>query len=172
MRNVLHDWADEKCLEILKNTVAALSPDSAILVDEMVLPNTGAHKQAAHLDIALMSTLAAMERSERQWHTLFDAAGLQIKEIYTYESATRDSVMVVVPKDRWWLESWGSRIAWGQTFAIWLVVYRNASSVGSGWMMRSICEAWIAQLLIFMTVFNWNFIVKSKHFQTWARPLS
>lgn len=100
MRNILHDWVDEKCVVLLKNTMAALSEDSVILVDDRLLPNTGAHRQAVHMDIVMMSALAAMERSERQWHTLFDSAGLKIKEVYTYELVTGDSIIVVVPKNR------------------------------------------------------------------------
>lgn len=69
-------------------------------MDELVLPDTGAHWQAAHMDLALMATLAAMERTERQWHALFDTAGLKIERLYAYEDSTRMSIMVVVPKDR------------------------------------------------------------------------
>jgi hypothetical protein len=51
MRTIIHDWDDDKALEILKNLVPALAPDSRILIDDMVLPNTGVHWFPAALDI-------------------------------------------------------------------------------------------------------------------------
>lgn len=46
MRNIIHDYPDEKAAVILRNTAAALSPDSLILIDDMVLPNSGVHLHA------------------------------------------------------------------------------------------------------------------------------
>jgi demethylsterigmatocystin 6-O-methyltransferase len=40
MRQILHDWSDEKCLEILKPLVAAMDPqDSRLLIAEYVVPS-------------------------------------------------------------------------------------------------------------------------------------
>lgn len=47
MRNVLHDHPDDKCQIILKQTMSAMENDSVILIDEMALPDTGIHWQAA-----------------------------------------------------------------------------------------------------------------------------
>jgi len=96
MRNILHDWPDEKCITILKNTAAALVPGSVILIDELVIPNTGAHFHATQQDIALMTTLAALERTHEQWYSLIEAAGLRIKKIHTYTVSLRDSIIEVV----------------------------------------------------------------------------
>lgn len=71
---------------------------SVILIDDMVLPSTGAHYHAATLDMMVMSALAAMERSEKQWQNLLDAAGLKIRNIYVYTEDFRDSIIVAVPK--------------------------------------------------------------------------
>jgi demethylsterigmatocystin 6-O-methyltransferase len=56
---VLHDWDDEKSLEILKNLVPAMGPDSLILIDEMVLPNTGVHWWSAWMDLHMLTILGA-----------------------------------------------------------------------------------------------------------------
>ncbi|KAJ5975130.1 hypothetical protein N7481_008837 [Penicillium waksmanii] len=95
-RSILHDWADEKALIILKNTISALGPDSAILIDEMVLPNSGVHWHATQVDMAMMSSLASLERTTEQWHTLLEKAGLRIVEIHTY-SARYNSILECVP---------------------------------------------------------------------------
>lgn len=66
MRNIIHDYPDEKAVVILKNTAAALAPGSVILIDDMVIPNTGAHFHATQLDITMMSALALNERTHEQ----------------------------------------------------------------------------------------------------------
>lgn len=96
MRNILHDFPDEKCVTILKNTAAALASGSVILIDEIVIPDTGAHFQATQQDMIVMATFAAMERTEEQWYNLVEAAGLKVTKIYPYSFGERDSVIEVV----------------------------------------------------------------------------
>ena len=98
LRNILHDWPDDKCIQILKNTVEAMGESSVILIDEMIIPSTGTHYLAATLDLLMMSAHAGMERSEKQWRSLLDAAGLKIETTYAYTEETRDSIIVAVPK--------------------------------------------------------------------------
>ncbi|KAJ5933890.1 hypothetical protein N7454_006219 [Penicillium verhagenii] len=43
LRMIIHDWEDDKAVQILKNIVPAMAEDSQILIDDVVLPNTGAH---------------------------------------------------------------------------------------------------------------------------------
>ena len=96
LRNILHDYPDEKCVAILKNLAAAMDKDSRILIDEMVLPDTGVHWQATQLDLIMIS-LGAIERTKEQWYGLLEKAGLQISQIYTYTASLQDSVIVAVP---------------------------------------------------------------------------
>ena len=76
------------------------SPDSVILIDEMVLPDRAGDTQwlAATLDLVMMTMLAAVERTERQWLALLDGAGLRVREVVKYGEELNDSVLVVVPK--------------------------------------------------------------------------
>lgn len=98
MRNIMHDYPDDKCVQILEQIMSAMTKDSVILIDEMVLPNEGAPWLSTSLDLMVMSTLGAMERSEKQWQILPDAAGLGIKQIFTYTEDLRDSVIFAVQK--------------------------------------------------------------------------
>jgi demethylsterigmatocystin 6-O-methyltransferase len=43
MRNIIHDYPEDKAILILKNTIAAMAPDSVILIDDIVLPDSGVH---------------------------------------------------------------------------------------------------------------------------------
>ena len=98
MRNIMHDYPDAKCKELLRLTMDAMGKDSVILIDDMILPNQGIHWQAAQLDMAMMASVAAMERSEKQWYALLDSAGLKVVTIYRYTEELSDSVIVAVPK--------------------------------------------------------------------------
>ena len=94
----MHDWADAKCIELLQNTVPAMGEHSVILIDDMVLPNTDAHWRTTQIDLTMMSCMTAMERTEKQWAALMEAAGLKIVKVYHYTDELHDSVLVVVPK--------------------------------------------------------------------------
>lgn len=96
-RNVLHDWPDEKAIEILKRTAAAMGPDSVVLLDEIYAPNTNVHWQIASLDIMLMSGAAARERTHDEWADLIGKAGFKISKIYPYNPVLKDSVLEIVP---------------------------------------------------------------------------
>jgi len=69
---------------ILKNLVAAMAPDSRILIDEMALPNENVHWWSACLDIHMLTMLGAWERNVDQWHSLLDRVGLKVVKIDTY----------------------------------------------------------------------------------------
>jgi hypothetical protein len=49
--------------------------------------------------MVMMSALASMERSERQWEELFEKAGLRVLGVWRYVEETGDSAMMVAPKD-------------------------------------------------------------------------
>lgn len=97
LRNVLHDWPDEKCIVILEHLVAALGPLSQILIDEMVLPDTGVPWEAAAIDLTMMASLGSHERTVKEWYGLLEAAGLRVVNIYTYVPRRQDSIIQVVP---------------------------------------------------------------------------
>ncbi|KAI1813503.1 S-adenosyl-L-methionine-dependent methyltransferase [Poronia punctata] len=98
MRNVLHDFTDDACVQILQNIQPSMSEDSVILVDEMVLSDYGVPSRAAQMDMAMLTCLAAKERSEEEWKELFDRAGFKIINMYRYSPEFQDAVQVIVPK--------------------------------------------------------------------------
>jgi demethylsterigmatocystin 6-O-methyltransferase len=95
LRNVLHDYPDEKCIVLLQLQMDAMSESSTLLIDEMIIPDYGAHWQATEVDITMMASLASIERSKEQWQDLFRVAGLAIKEIFTYSTDLGHSLMLV-----------------------------------------------------------------------------
>ncbi|KAK6948153.1 hypothetical protein Daesc_009917 [Daldinia eschscholtzii] len=81
--HVLHDWSDYKCLEILKPVRDAMKPGySKLLINEMILPETGASAFHTMLDMAVMCFNAGMERTERQWRALLETAGFEVVKVW------------------------------------------------------------------------------------------
>lgn len=97
LRNILHDWPDHKCIEILQNVKSAMTKDSRILIDEMVLPERGAPWRATQLDLAMSTCFAAMERSRADWESLLSKAGLTISKIWKYTDQLDDCIIMAVP---------------------------------------------------------------------------
>lgn len=97
LRNVMHDWPDEKCVEILKNLADAFAEDgsSQILIDEMVLPDEGVPWQAASIDLTMMASLGSRERTVSEWRGLVGRAGLEVLRVDTYAVGRLDSILLV-----------------------------------------------------------------------------
>lgn len=97
-RNVLHDWPDDKCVEILRNIKPAMAAESRILVDEMILPERDAPWRAAQQDLIMGACIAARERTRDEWFALFDRAGLRAERMWKYTEELSDHLIVLVPK--------------------------------------------------------------------------
>lgn len=96
-RSIFHDWPDNICKEILRNTMSAMAPDhSRILIVDMVLPDIETPLLQASLDIQMMSIGAGVERSEQQWNRLLNSVGLQITGIWS-PSPGMESVIEAIP---------------------------------------------------------------------------
>lgn len=77
-----------------------MGPQSVILIDDIVVPDSGAHSRTTEMDFIMMTTLAAIDRTRKQWDDLLAAAGLELVKRVTYLDDTAESIQVVVPKGR------------------------------------------------------------------------
>lgn len=76
LSQILHDWNDERCKQILANCRTAMRPDSRLLVIERVLMN-GSDPMNYLSDMEMMVLFpGAKERSLDEYGKLFAAAGL------------------------------------------------------------------------------------------------
>ena len=75
-----------------------MGPDSTILIDEMVLPDSHVHWHATQIDLTMMAALASIERTETTWAALLDSVELKVEKIYTYTPTINESIMKVVRK--------------------------------------------------------------------------
>ena len=72
-----------------------MGPESVILLDEMVLPDTKVHWQSTQIDLTMMAALASRERTRTQWVELLGSVGLEIVAIHTYTPSIYESIMIV-----------------------------------------------------------------------------
>lgn len=89
----MHDHADQKCLEILKNIVDAMSQESILLLDEIVVPDENVDWFVTQTDLAMMVQFSSTERTEGQWRKLLSEACLTVKSITTYTHSFRLSII-------------------------------------------------------------------------------
>ena len=92
-RNVFHDWPDEECREILRQTASAMEWDySRLLINEWCLSDHGSAAFATFSDINMMAACAGMERTEAQWLDLLATSGLKVLKVW---SATPDAESLI-----------------------------------------------------------------------------
>lgn len=72
-----------------------MAPDSIILIDEMILPETGVNSDVASIDMTMLTACASKERTQAQWREAVEDVGLELVQTYTYNPLNYESVMEV-----------------------------------------------------------------------------
>lgn len=93
LRGVLHNHPDQKALRLLQHVKQAMGPQSVVLLEEWIVPETAVDEYLASTDLTMMAAMAGMERTEAQWQTLLSEAGLQIFRKYRYGAFSYETVM-------------------------------------------------------------------------------
>ncbi|HET8989006.1 MAG TPA: methyltransferase [Humibacillus sp.] len=81
LKKILHDWLDEKCVEILTTCRRSLSPGGVVLVVETVLDRPGRELAAALSDLNMLVMPGGRERTAQEFAALFAAAGLRLARV-------------------------------------------------------------------------------------------
>ncbi|PIG81402.1 O-methyltransferase family protein [Aspergillus arachidicola] len=84
-RHIFHDWPDDACITILKNTVEAMNPhESRILICDQIMEETNPSTAAVLYDIDMMCLYGGKERTLSEWEALLKAADqrLEIKNVF------------------------------------------------------------------------------------------
>ncbi len=91
LKAILHDWPDDRCVDILRTCGRSLHPGGAVLVVETVLGRPGFEVQAAFSDLNMLVMPGGRERTEQEYGALFAAAGLTLTRVV--DTPTRFSVL-------------------------------------------------------------------------------
>jgi hypothetical protein len=77
LKQIVHDWDDPECIQILSNCRAALNPGGRVLVVDELVSQEHQTLVAALIDLQLMLLQKSSKRTEEAHLPLFAAAGLQ-----------------------------------------------------------------------------------------------
>lgn len=80
LRHIIHDWDDKDAVTILRNCRDAMNPGGKVLVVETVIPPLNEPCFGKWLDL-MMLIVGGRERTEEQYHRLFQQAGLKLNRI-------------------------------------------------------------------------------------------
>lgn len=96
-QSVLHDWADEDCKRILGHVRDAMVRGySRLLINEVVIPEVGASRLDTGVDMLMMASCGAKERTEKDWGEIItDVKGLKIEQVVRFSGgAIIDCVLI------------------------------------------------------------------------------
>jgi hypothetical protein len=77
---ILHDWNDDRAMEILRTIGTAAGPESRLLIVDGVIEPGNEPNGMKWLDL-LMLVIGGKERTEPEWRELLDGAGFTIDQI-------------------------------------------------------------------------------------------
>lgn len=96
LAQVIHDWTDEKSVEIMKNIKAAMSKESKLLILESLLYEKNEPSFGKFMDIEMLVMTGGRERTQQQYANLLSLAGFE----HTNTIKTKNLIIVEgTPKD-------------------------------------------------------------------------
>ena len=86
LSHIIHDWSEEKCLQILSNCRRSMHPKAKLLIIEMVLPPGNTPHPGKLLDMMMLVGPGGQERTEQEYQSLLSEAGLRLSQVVPTES--------------------------------------------------------------------------------------
>ncbi|KAN0031206.1 hypothetical protein ACTA71_010289 [Dictyostelium dimigraforme] len=81
LKYILHDWDDEKCLEILKIISKSMENNGKIFIFDAIIDPLDYKKELLFFDISVFQFFNAKERTLNDWKEIYDKAGFKIDSI-------------------------------------------------------------------------------------------
>jgi hypothetical protein len=95
MKHIIHDWPDERCIQILKACRKGVNSGGKLLVVDSVIQPGNDFSPSKFLDLQMLIFPSGCERTEKQFRDLFAAAGWQLSRIIP--TVASDSIVEAVP---------------------------------------------------------------------------
>jgi hypothetical protein len=95
MKHIIHDWPDDRCIQLLKACRKGANPGGKLLVVDSVIQPGNDFSPGKFLDLQMLIFPGGCERTEKQFRDLFVAAGWQLRRIIP--TAAADSIVEGVP---------------------------------------------------------------------------
>jgi hypothetical protein len=81
LRHIIHDWADDRAITILRNCRKAMCPEGKILIIELVLKDTNEPDFGHFMDLTMLTLLQGRERTTSEYDALLNAANLRLSRV-------------------------------------------------------------------------------------------
>ena len=95
MKHIIHDWDDERCLQLLRNCQRSMNGPGRVICVDSVLPPLGdtGGTAAKFLDLLMMAGIRGKERTRKQWAELYAGAGLRVVRVISLQDNFGTSVV-------------------------------------------------------------------------------
>ncbi|HVQ36042.1 MAG TPA: methyltransferase [Pyrinomonadaceae bacterium] len=87
LKHIIHDWDDERAIQILQNIRNMMGPDGRVLLVEVVIPEGNDPHFGKMLDLERLVSPGGVERTEEEYQQLLSDSGLQLTRIIPTMSA-------------------------------------------------------------------------------------
>jgi SAM-dependent methyltransferase len=81
LKQIVHDWDDERATRLLRNCHRALNPEGKLLLVEMVIPADNQPSPAQSMDLNMLVMLGGRERTEEEYERLFQEASFRLERV-------------------------------------------------------------------------------------------
>src|SRR3954471_6727171 len=81
LKQIVHDWDDERATQLLRTCHRALAPGGKLLLVEMVIPSDNRPSPAQAMDLNMMVVLGGRERTEEEYQHLLRTAGFRLERV-------------------------------------------------------------------------------------------
>jgi hypothetical protein len=95
MKHIIHDWPDDRCIQILEACRKNVNSGGRLLVVDNVIHPGNDFSPGKFLDLQMLIFPSGCERTEKQFRDLFAASGWQLKRIIP--TAAADSIVEGIP---------------------------------------------------------------------------
>jgi 16S rRNA G1207 methylase RsmC len=93
LKNIIHDWDDERALQILQNCHRAMAENGKLLLVESVIPPGNEPSFSKLGDLNMLVMAGGCERTEAEYRALFAASGFQLTRVIPLPSPFGFSVI-------------------------------------------------------------------------------
>ena len=77
LKDIIHDWDDERSVAILRNCLNAMETSARLLIVERVIPGGNEPAEGKMIDISMLVMTGGRERTQAEYRSLLSAAGLK-----------------------------------------------------------------------------------------------
>ncbi|MGO8940309.1 MAG: methyltransferase [Mycobacterium sp.] len=81
LKNIVHDWPDDKAVQILRNVREAAGPGATVLLVELVIPKHKRDFPGKWVDLEMLLNLGARERTAAEYRDLLSQAGFRVTRV-------------------------------------------------------------------------------------------